>query len=147
MDAPNTTAMIALLPISSDWCKIDLPHLTLVYAGKTDELPSTAFKDLCQDAAAIAQLSRPITLRVTGLDVFGPDGERVNVLKLLLTPELAAMRRSVEKWNRSEYTEYRPHCTVGPVHETAPIVPGMIAFDRILVAYNDEHVPFWFSKR
>ncbi len=99
----SDSVMIALLPATDEWCKIDLPHLTLVYAGKKDALKPTAFNELAKDAASLAMLSGPLFLKVLGKEVFGDSDDKVDVFRLKPTPELLAMRRVVERWNASEH--------------------------------------------
>lgn len=140
--------MIALLPITSDWCQIELPHMTLVYCGKISDLKPSSFNELVKDASALAAISKPLTLRVTGCEVFGGgEDERVDVLRLLLTPELASMRRFVEKWNASEYKEFKPHCTIGPAGQNYGPKPTYLAFDKICVEWGDEMVSFNLTRR
>jgi 2'-5' RNA ligase len=111
------SAMIALLPITTDWCQIKLPHMTLVYAGETDKLKPTDFNELAKDACSIAMLSRSITLEVIGKEVFGNwtdnPADQVDVFRLRPTSELMAMRRMVDQWNASEHP-FNPHVTIGP---------------------------------
>lgn len=151
-DAPDVTddaddddakgVMIALLPVTSDWCQIDLPHMTLVYAGTTDDISPLDFNDIAKDAASLAMLADSAYLRVLGYDVFGTDPERVNVLKLLPTPELLAMRRFVEHWNASEFP-FSPHCTIGPVGTPLPeFMPRTLAFDKVLASYGTDNMIF-----
>jgi hypothetical protein len=59
-DSPNDGVMIAFLPTTSDWCKIDLPHMTLVYAGKVSDLKPAEISDLTKDAASLASLASPV---------------------------------------------------------------------------------------
>lgn len=140
-DFPESV-MIALLPITTDWCKIELPHMTLVYAGEIKNLKPTDFNDLAKDASMLAMLSRPITLKVTGVEVFGDWGsEQVNVLRLQPTPELWSMRRAVERWNASEFP-FKPHCTIGPVGVQIQEMPRYLAFNRMLVAWGEEKLTF-----
>lgn len=142
-DADDATGvMIALLPITTDWCQIDLPHMTLVYAGTTDQHKPTDFNEIAKDAASLAMLSDPVMLRTRGIDVFGDDAEKVNVIKLQPTPELLAMRRFVEDWNASEFP-FTPHCTIGPVGSPLPqFVPSVLAFDRVLIAWGSDQLTF-----
>ncbi len=139
----SDSVMIALLPINSDWCRIELPHMTLVYAGKIEDLGPNAFNELAKDASMIAALSRPITLRNVGTEVFGgwpgDDGE-VNVFRLEPSTELLAMRRTVERWNASEHP-FNPHVTIGPVGSVVD-TPTHIAFDRVLVGWGNEYLTF-----
>lgn len=137
----SDSVMIALLPITSDWCRIELPHLTLVYAGLKSDLQPTIFNELAKDAAMLAMLSRTITLRVTGVELFGRGDEpKVDVLRLQPSPELLAMRRTVEKWNASEFP-FNPHCTIGPPG-TFIDWPRYLAFNRIMVGWGKESLVF-----
>lgn len=144
-DAPTSDGvMIALLPTSSDWCNIELPHLTLVYAGTKDTLKPADSSALAKDAAALAAISSPFSLRVMGVDVFGPPEDRVKVLRFQATPELMSMRRFVEKWNVSQFP-FQPHATIGPADQFVEIIPSFVGFDRIMVGWGDE--PLVFSMR
>lgn len=141
-DAPASEGvMLALLPTSTEWCKLELPHMTLVYAGTKDKLRPGDFNSLAKDAASLALLSRPFTLRVRSVDIFGGgEEEKVDVLRFQPTSELFAMRRFVEKWNRSQHP-FNPHATIGPVG-SAQDVPTFISFDRIYVGWGDESLTF-----
>lgn len=140
------SVMIALLPITSDWCRIELPHLTLVYAGPVKDQKPAAFNELAKDASLLATLSRPLTLRTNGTDVFGGRGydEQVDVIRLKPTPELMAMRRVVDHWDASEYP-FNPHVTIGPVGQGLPDIPSHIAFNKLCVGWGDEYLHFAMS--
>ncbi len=144
MDDFSDSVMIALLPITSDWCRIELPHLTLVYVGTTNELKSTVFNELAKDAASIAMLSNTIMLKVLGTEIFG-DEDKVDALHLQPSPELLAMRRTVERWNGSEYP-FNPHVTIGPTgsFNSSP-TPSYLAFNRIMVGWGKESLTFWLK--
>src|SRR5687767_11190636 len=103
--------MVALLPEMAEWSNMEFPHLTLVYAGSKEEISLAQFNQMAKDAASLAMISRPLGLRVLGVDIFGEPLERVKVLRLQATPELMAMRRFVESWNASEH-QFRPHVTI-----------------------------------
>lgn len=143
MNDVKDLAMIALLPINSDWCKLELPHLTLVYAGKVQDLRSDAFNEMAKDAASLAMMCNTITLRSMGLDVFG-DEEKVDVIRLRNTPQLMAMRRPVEIWNASEHP-FNPHVTIGPAGAPIEVYPGYVAFDKIMVSFGTESMTFRLS--
>lgn len=140
----SATAMIALLPITSEWCKIDLPHMTLVFAGEVADMKPVDFNELAKDAMSIAMLSGSIQLRVKGVQVFGPDDKRVNVLALQPTSELLAMRRVVESWDASEFP-FSPHCTIGPIGTEIGYTPSAVAFDRVMAAFGNETLTFWLK--
>lgn len=143
-DAPaKDGVMIALLPITTDWCKLDLPHMTLVYAGVVEDMKPVDFNELAKDAASIAMLSGYLQLRVQGIEVFG-DTEKVNVLKLQPSSELWAMRRAVESWNASEFP-FNPHCTIGPVGGPVEYTPSVLGFDRIMASFGEESLTFWLK--
>ena len=148
MDAANGSAdesvMIALLPRTSDWCQIDLPHLTLVYGGLVKDLKLTAFNELAKDAAMLSMLTPGISLRVTGKKQFGDSGD-VDVFTLQPSAELLAMRRAVESWNKSEFP-FNPHVTIGPVGTYIEQMPNYIGFDRIMVGWGTERMDFWLRQ-
>lgn len=136
--------MIALLPVTDDWCKIELPHMTLVFCGKVEDLHPREFNEISKDAASLAMLSTPLYLRVKGQEVFGKgDGENplVDVFTLQPTQELLAMRRAVDHWNASEFP-FRPHVTVGPTGGVIENRPYSLAFDKIMVSWGDENLVF-----
>jgi 2'-5' RNA ligase len=151
---PSDGVMIALLPTQSDWCQIDLPHMTLVYAGVIGDLKPTDFNEIAKDAGSLAMVSRPIRLNVAGVEVFG-EQEKVNVLKLRPTQELLSMRRFVEKWNASKHP-FNPHCTIGPVNGTSPSpvspmtsyspayppYPSALFFNRVFVGWGEDALTF-----
>ena len=146
-DAPaNQGIMIALLPVSSEWCEIELPHLTLVYAGTVDKRSLSDHNALAKDAAMMAQVCRPFALAVTHVDVFG-DEEKVDVLRFRPTPELMAMRRMVERWNASQHS-FKPHSTIGPVKYGRDVrdFPRIVGFDRLMVGWGDDQMTFWLNK-
>lgn len=147
-DDMDDSVMVALLPITTDWCKIDLPHLTLVFAGSKKELDNTSFNDLCKDAASIAQMARPIALEVTGREMFGnwseDPSDAVDVFRLRAKPELLAMRNVVERWNKSEWP-FNPHVTIGPPGVQIDFTPHIIAFDKIGVYWGKDAVVFNFK--
>lgn len=148
MDASDNpvhkSVMLALLPTTDDWCHIDLPHLTLVYGGSKEDLPLTAFNALAKDAAMLAMLGRPLSLKVRSRETFG-DWEKADVFRLQPNSELWAMRRAVEDWNKSEY-DFNPHVTIGPVGSPVEIVPRYIRFDRVFVGWGDENLTFWLGR-
>ncbi len=150
----NSSIMIALLPIVSDWCKLDLPHLTLVYAGQIADQKPGAFNEMAKDASMLATLASPITLRTNGLDVFGgrnPDDPlgasdpMMDVIKLFPTPELMAMRRMVESWDASNFP-FNPHVSIGPQGGGVPFpVPSCIAFNRVACCWGNDQLTFNMS--
>lgn len=148
MDASDVSVdegvMIALLPNEVEWSKIDLPHLTLVYAGKKSDLKPAVFNELAKDAAMLAMLSPPVYLKVVAKETFGSNAD-VDAFRLMPSSELWSMRRAVERWNKSEHP-FTPHVTIGPVGSFVEIVPRYIGFDRILVAWGEEKLTFWLRR-
>lgn len=134
--------MLALLPIVTDWCVSECPHMTLVYVGTTKDLKPNIFNELAKDASMLASLSSPLTLRVLGVKQFG-DTEKVDALDFQASPELLAMRRVVEKWNGSQFP-FNPHATIGPPGSMPMNVmtPRTVVFDRLMVGWGDERLVF-----
>lgn len=149
MAEDEQSVMIALLPITDDWCKIELPHMTLVYAGELPDLSATNLNDLCKDASALAALrNTTLYVKVMGIQTLGGGvnhDPQVDVLCLQPTPELMAMRRYVEHWNASEFP-FKPHCTIGPTGQYLENKPSALAFDRIMVAWGKEQLVFNFRR-
>jgi len=141
-DRFSGSAMIALLPTHAEWSSLKVPHLTLVYAGEIEDLPSGAFNAMAKDACSLAMLSSPITLRVDRIEVFGKEDEQVDVFTLVANDELRSMRNFVENWNASEYDEYRPHVTIGPPGRFIDEPPRVITFDRVTCAWGDSYITF-----
>jgi 2'-5' RNA ligase len=140
MDQHKDSVMIALLPITTDWCKIELPHLTLVYAGESKDLPYQSYVELTKDASSLAAMNRPLALEVSGEDLFGPERD-TSVLTLRPSIQLKAMRHFVERWNKSEF-DFNPHVTVGGTTDRADPVPAIIAFDRVYVGWGGSGLSF-----
>lgn len=144
MDASDAAVddgvMIAFLPTNSEWSNIDLPHMTLVYAGLKSDLGPADFSALVKDTAALALLTRPFSLNVINVATFG-DSDPVKVLRFRATPELMAARRYVESWNKSEHP-FSAHATIGPVLEFVEVIPRIVRFDKLCVAWGKEVITF-----
>lgn len=136
----STGVMIAFLPTYGEWCRQELPHLTLVFCGDIAEIPFTAFNDMAKDAAFIARTTRPFSLEVKGVEVFG-DEDPVDVLTLQATAPLLLARKYVESWNKSEHP-FNPHATIGPQGSAEGLLPTVLHFDQILVAWGNRHIKF-----
>lgn len=147
-DAPaNEGVMIALLPTTTDWCTLDLPHLTLVYAGTISDLKPTDFNELAKDACAIAALANPFHLTVQEKTTFGDNRYPgpVDVFKLMPNTQLWAMRRAVEQWHASEF-DFAPHVTIGPAGTNVEYPPKSIGFDRVYVGWGDDQLTFMMNR-
>lgn len=137
----STGAMLAFLPTDGSWCQQSLPHLTLVYCGTIEELPLSSFNELAKDAITVARQTSPFSLDVTGVEVFGEDDEKVDVLTLRAISPLLAARHLVEGWNASQHP-FNPHCTIGPEGSAQGILPTRLYFDRILVGWGNRTLSF-----
>lgn len=144
MSDNEDSIMIAFLPTYATWVKQELPHMTLVFAGLVSEAGPNLKRDMTLDTAMIAAVTPKFSLLSLGVDQFGEGMERVDVLRLLKTTPLEAVRRMVERHNKSQYTDYKPHITIGPVGSAAEsYLPEGVTFDRILLAWGDEHLVFF----
>lgn len=114
----------------------DFPHMTLVYAGVIQDRTPTEINDIAKDAISLSRLISSFSTPIMGLDVFG-DEERVRVLTLHTTPQLYAARKLVERWNKSQYKEFRPHITLGPEETVVSVVPQKIHFSRIAACWGE----------
>lgn len=157
--------MIAYLPEDGSWCKQDLPHMTLVYAGTIDERAESDFNALAKDAISAARITGPLSLPVTSVEEFGEGEDAVDVLVLYPNPQLLLARKLVEHWNKSQYTDYMPHATIGPagsaLAESVPYydmgseisesryqmmrrstLPDRLYFNRIAAVWGDKKMVF-----
>ena len=144
MDNIPASSMIALLPMTSEWCKIEPAHLTMAYIGDIENLQISYFNDLAKAAASISMITNPISVKVLGLDVFG-EQEKVNVLRLESTQELLSIRSLLEEFDTSEHP-FNPHCTIGPIGVPVENVPMFLTFDRISVWWGEKTIPFWLKR-
>ena len=141
----NNGCMIALLPTHGGWCKQPLPHMTLVYCGTIDDVSYAQFGDIAKDAIAVARLlRRPFSLEVLGLEQFGDEGERVDVLKLGETSQIAVARRHVQMWNASE-KPFTPHATIGPEGSAEGVIPTELTFDRVAAVWGPKKLEFYLG--
>lgn len=161
----SDTAMIAYLPEDGSWCKQDLPHMTLVYCGEIDKLQETDLNTMGKDAISAARITGPFSLPVTSVEQMGEGDEAVDALILYPTPQLLVARNLVKHWNKSQYTEYNPHATIGPVgsafSDNVPYydqgfdvsesryqmmkkstLPDRLYFNRIVVCWGDKKLIF-----
>ena len=137
----SESVMIALLPTTSEWCHIELPHLTLVYAGEIPDHIPTVHNKMVKTTLDLALAYSPLILETEGVETFGDEDYRVDVYTLIPTAELMAMRSIVEKWNVSEYP-FRPHVTIGPEGTANQTMPKTIVFDKLLVSWGNNHIQF-----
>lgn len=139
MDEHSDDIMIALLPKEAPWCKIDLPHMTLVYGGEVATAPMGFDSKIADVSKKLAESFYPQLVRVLWPTVLGDSPDSlVDVFELEISPDLRAMRKMVESFNRSEYTTFVPHVTIGPkdtYHKGDPM-PETILFDRLFVSYG-----------
>jgi len=159
----NDDVMIAFLPEDGSWCKQDLPHMTLVYCGLIENLQPSDLNAMGKDAISAARITGPFSLPVTSVEEFG-ESEKVDVLVLYPTPQLLLARNVVEHWNKSEFTDFKPHATIGPAgsafSDNVPYynnmdmnesryqmmkrstLPDRLYFNRIAVCWGDKKLIF-----
>jgi 2'-5' RNA ligase len=142
MEEFEQSVMVALLPMTKDWTTLTLPHMTLVYAGNKSELKPTDFNELGKMASSTAQKFGIMQLPVNGVEVFGEEPDRVQVLTFAKTPRLAEMQVPYAPWSASQFP-FNPHATIGPVGSFEPPPPPAVAFDRIGVFWGEDSMIFW----
>lgn len=133
--------------------------MTLVYCGELADLQETDLNAMGKDAISAARITGPFSLPVTSIEQMGEGDEAVDTLVLYPTPQLLLARNLVKHWNKSQYTEYKPHATIGPVgsafseevnyNNTAgstyyrrQSLPDRLYFDRIAVCWGDRKLVF-----
>jgi 2'-5' RNA ligase len=156
-------AMIAFLPANGTWAKQDFPHLTLVYAGPIADRSKTEFNAMAKDGISAARVTGSFTLNVVGVETLGDPGEEVDALMMYPTAQLVVARQMVRSWNKSEFTDFLPHVTIGPVgsafaqqvpndtndltyqNRRRDILPSSIYFDRLAICWGDDRLIFNLS--
>lgn len=161
----NTTAMIAFLPANAPWCKQDLPHMTLVFAGDIEGRDKTQFNEMGKDAISASRVIRTFSLTVTEIRQLGDEGEEVDALIFYPTPQLLVARQMVEHWNKSEHKDFLPHVTIGPAgsafaddvpqtdymdvkyesdfqRKRRNTLPASVYFDRLAICWGDDKLIF-----
>lgn len=157
------SAMIAYLPVDGSWCKQDLPHMTLVYAGKIGDRSQSDFNALAKDALSAARITGSFSLQVTGVEELGADEDAVDALIFYPTPQLLIARNLVESWRQDNYPIFKPHGTIGPAGSAAQIeyehntrdpysndvpsrrydgLPLNVYFNRMVVCWGDQKLIF-----
>ena len=150
MDQNETSVIVALIPQDDSWCKIEQAHMTIVYVGETTNLKVTKFNELAKDVASVALLTNPIMAKVSGKDVFGEE-DRVDVMLISPTPDILAVRTMLKDWDDGHFPSFEPHVTIGPEgsFEQEPLLanlPMYLVFDRIMIMWGNDRLPFWLRK-
>lgn len=157
--------LIAFLPENGSWCKQDFPHMTLAYGGELSDMQDSDLNAMAKDAISAARITGPFSLPVTSVDQMGEGEDEVDVLTLYPTPQLLLARNLVEHWDKSEFKEFKPHATIGPVgsafSDSVPYydqgydvsesryqmmkkstLPDRLYFNRIAVCWGDKKLVF-----
>lgn len=137
----GNSIMVAVLPQSAEWCKLELPHTTIVYGGEVASSKPTMFNELAKLASTVAETTSEFLVKVTGVQTFGEE-EKVSVLVLEKTEGLRRLRRLFEKWDDSDFSTYRPHATIGQEGTKINPVPMYLVFDRLAVVWGDQILSF-----
>lgn len=156
----NDQAMIAFLPANGSWCKQDFPHMTLVYAGAIEGRDISEFNDMGKDAINAARVTGSFSLNSLGVEQFGNEPDVVDVITLYPSPQLLVARRMVQNWDQSEFTDFKPHVTIGPAGsayaQQVPVnsdrydyssrqkdmLPSSIYFDRLAICWGEKRLIF-----
>lgn len=140
--------------------------MTLVYSGEIADRPMSEFNEMAKDAISAARIVKAFSLSVVGVETLGDPGEEVDALMLFPTPQLLVAYNTVApRWNKSEFTDYLPHATIGPAGsahaQTDPLantddvsysqrrretLPASLYFDRLAVCWGDDKMIFSLSE-
>ena len=134
--------MIALIPESFYLTNIEFPHCTLVYLGRVEKQTHKRYLELLGITSGLATITRSFTAKAIGYDTFGPTEDRVKVLKLERNPELHALRSFVERFNKSEFKEFRPHITLGSWDTEVYEHPNAVRFNRLALCWGESRTFF-----
>lgn len=141
MDEFEQSVMVALLPTTTNWCKIDFPHVTIIYAGEIPELNPSLRNDLAKQALSVTTSFPPLVVDVLAVDEFGSE-EMVDVLLLRPTPELNYFYNKFKMWDNGGHPTFKPHATIGPMGSAKDQVPNVLILDRICVSWGKENLVY-----
>lgn len=135
--------------------------MTLVYAGDIADRDKAEFNRMGKDAITAARVVRTFSLTVTEIRQLGDAGEEVDALIFYPIPQLLVARQIVQSWNKSEFTDFLPHVSIGPpgsayadnVPQTDYVdesyrdkrrntLPASVYFDRLAVCWGDDKMIF-----
>ena len=144
MDTTQDSVMVALIPSTDDWCRIFPAHTTIVYPGKVVDLDPIVHDELIKLASSVAVLTPPFPVKIIGQEPFGE--ERVEVFRLVNSPELTALRKIFAIWDDSGFPAFVPHATIGPEGTIVENPPMYLWFNRIMVDWGGEETTFWLRR-
>lgn len=123
--------------------KIKDPHTTVLYLGELDNVPTSGSAALLVNSD---YLKAPGEVRVTGLEVFGPDDDQVWVATLddsVLGPLQAKIKEQSARYgimDASSFPDYRPHVTLGPKSSAKPTPPKTVHLGPLEMWWGEEHL-------
>lgn len=139
----DDSVMVALLPSTATWCRIELPHLTMVYAGEIKDIKPTVRNEITKEAFSIAHTFGPLAAPVVRVGELGEADELVDALILEPTEELTRIRNLLKFWDRGKHPGFLPHATVGPQGAIVGLtVPHSLSFNKIAVSWGKERTEF-----
>lgn len=133
-------AAVALPSLHHPLSYNDQAHLTLVYAG--DDPQGVNITGLRSVVKQLARGGAPFTAQIIGHDLFGDNSDEP--VLLLEHPEFKAMRRQLEQYNRSEYSQFRPHVAI-PTLNGINRIPQDVAFDRLGLWVDEDRQNWWLG--
>ena len=138
------SVMVALFPTTGYWTELELPHLTLVYAGETTNLSFTDHNELAKVALDLSLRFPPQILTVADLEVFGEPPSEVDVFSVIPSEDVLNMRDELEIWDEGKYP-FNPHVTIGPKGSFKGLRPKTLTFPTIAVCWGDNRTVYAFS--
>jgi 2'-5' RNA ligase len=133
--------MVALFPTTGYWTELELPHMTLVYAGEISDLNFTDQTELAKLALDFSLRYPPQILTVADLEVFGEPPKEVDVFTVIPSEDVLDMRDELELWDVSEHS-FNPHVTIGPRGTFQGLRPQTLTFTSIAVCWGDNRTVY-----
>lgn len=155
MPEGNNPVIVSLIPQDDSWCIQPEAHMTMIYAAqKKSDLNFLQIEALKKETYKISKLFDPIKANIVGTYVLGQtEEEKVDVFLIQRTPEIMSIRRMLESWDKSDFSTFKPHTTIGPQGSYAykaekenPSYPKSLLFDRISIFWGEERFSFSFQK-
>lgn len=123
--------------------KVQQPHTTVLYLGELSNVPLSGTAALLVNTD---YLQAPGEVKVTGLEVFGPEDDQVWVARLDDTV-IGPLREKIKKqsarygiMDASSYPDYKPHVTLGSKSGPKPAAPKTVHLGPLEMWWGDEHL-------
>jgi hypothetical protein len=129
-------ACVVLLPSDARPHEGGGEHCSVIYFGDDAQNPTLPYEAAMQMTKTLAACYPAFNSVVSQHSVFGPEGDQVTVAELAMNRQLAELRQCYERFNGSQYKEFKPHITA--VDGFIRPVNSVVRFNRLACWFDQE---------